>query len=98
MTRLKAIYAYLCDTNFAYLLVLGLVVKALVHDISYPSFLLSIPVLGFEAYKIYLNSKKPDPVAINKEVMEELDKLKSKVNANTFEKGMKASGVAPRFF
>ena len=72
MDRFKAVYAYLCGTNFAYFLILGLVVKALVSDISIATFLLSIPVLGFESYKLYLKSKTPDPIVIDAEVRKEL--------------------------
>lgn len=96
MNRLKALYAYLCGTNFAYLLILGLVVKALISDVSFPSILLSIPILTFEAYKLYVKSKQADPVAINHEIMEEINKIKAKVNAGTLERGVKPVNTSTR--
>ena len=98
MNRLKAVYNYLCGTNFAYLLILGLVVKAIVSDISVATFLLSIPVLGFESYKMYLKSRKPDPIALDAEVRKELDQIKSKINANAFEKNISPNAPAKRYF
>lgn len=98
MNKFRSLYNYACGINFAYLLVLGLVIKALVSDVSYATFLLTIPVLGFESYKMYLKSKAPDAVAINQEVMSELDKLKAKVNANTFEKGLSQTPGNKRYF
>lgn len=90
MARLKALYSYLCGSNFAYLLILGLVVKALIHDVSYATFLLTLPILGFESYKLYIQTKKPDPVAIDESIRKELDNIKAKLNANTLEKGINA--------
>lgn len=98
MNKLRSLYAYACGTNFAYLLILGLVVKALVSDISVATFLLSIPVLGFESYKLYLKSKKPDPVVINQEIKEELERIKAKVNAGAFEKNIAPNAPAKRYF
>jgi len=98
MARLKAIYSYLCGTNFAYLLILGLVVKAIISDISVATFLISIPILGFESYKMYLKSKKPDPVVINEEIRTELDQIKAKLNAGQFQKAMDASSTNKRYF
>jgi hypothetical protein len=88
MNRLKSAYAYLCGTNFAYLLILGLVVKALIHDVSYASFLLTLPILGFESYKLYIKTKTVDPVVLDGEIRKELDNIKAKLNANTLEKGL----------
>lgn len=76
--------------NLAYLLVLGLLVKALISDISYATFLITIPVLAFEGYKLYIKSKKPDPIALQGDVKKELDQIKSKLSALTMEKGVKA--------
>jgi hypothetical protein len=98
MNRLKAIYTYLCGTNFAYLLILGLVVKAIVSDISIATFLLSIPILGFESYKLYIKHKTPDPIVINEEIKAELDKLKAKVNAGQFQKSMDAVSPTRKYF
>jgi hypothetical protein len=94
MERFKA----LSGMNFAYLLVLALMVKALVADISYPIFLLTIPILTFEGYKLYIKSKQPDPVVIDAEVRKELDNIKSKLNATTFEKGLSAQKPVQRYF
>lgn len=98
MEKLRALYAYLCGTNFAYLLILALVIKALISDVSYATFLLTLPVLGFEAYKIYIKTKTPDPVLINQEIRDELDKLKAKMNANNFEKNLTQPAAAKRYF
>lgn len=84
--------------NFAYLLTLGLMIKALIFDISYAAFLLTIPVLVFEGYKLYLKSKTPDPIALDAEVRKELDNIKSKLNANTFEKGLASTSPTKRYF
>lgn len=98
MDKLRLAYNYICGTNFAYLLVLGLVVKALVSDVSYATFLLTIPVLSFEGYKLYIKSKTPDPIMLDAEVRKELDNIKSKLNANTFEKGLKSQTPTQRYF
>ncbi len=99
MNKLRSLYAYASGINFAHLLVLGLVVKALISDISVATFLLSVPVLGYEAYKLYLKSKKPDPIVINQEIKEELERIKAKVNAGAFEKNL-STPVSPakRYF
>jgi hypothetical protein len=99
MLRLKALATRLAGLNLAHLLVLSLVVKALISDISIATFLLSIPILGFEAYKLYLKHKKPDPIVMNQEVMDRLDKLQAKVNANTFDKSLTSAATpAKRYF
>lgn len=90
MNRLKAIIS---GTNFAYLLILALVVKSIVSDVSYAAFLLTIPVLGFESYKLYLKSKAPNQVVLDAEMRKELDNIKSKLNANAFEKGLTAAST-----
>jgi hypothetical protein len=69
--------------------VLGLVIKSIVSDISVAAFLLTIPVLAFEGYKLYLEVRQPDPIKINEEVVKELENIKSKLNAQTLEKGVK---------
>lgn len=88
MDFFRSLYAKASKLNYAYLLVLGLVVKALVSDISVATFLISIPILAFEGYKLFLASKKPDPVKINEEVVKELDNIKAKLNATAMEKSM----------
>jgi len=66
--------------------------------VSYASFLLTIPFLAYDAYKLYIKHKTPEPVQIDIAVMkrfdqvqEEFDKLKSKVNANNLEKNIAAA-------
>jgi hypothetical protein len=77
-------------TDYARVLVLLLVAKALIFDISYATFLISIPVLGFEAYKLYLKSKTPDPVRIDAAIRNELDNIKAKLTAESLQKSVKA--------
>lgn len=90
MEKLKNLAAKVSQLNAAYILVLLLILKALVSDISYPTFLICIPVLGFEAYKLYLASKKPDPIKLSAEVQKNLDNMNSKISALTVERGLKA--------
>lgn len=89
MDKLRAFYARLLQTNYAYILVLALMGKALISDISISTFLLTVPVLAYEGYKLYLKNKKPDPVKISAEVQRELDQMKSKLNAVTAERSVK---------
>lgn len=91
MNFFRSLYTRVSRVNLAHLLVLGLVVKAIISDISYATFLLTIPVLAFEGYKLYLKAKQPDPIKINEEVVKELDNIKSKLNAQTMEKSMKST-------
>jgi hypothetical protein len=98
MDKLRSLYAYLCGQNFAYFLILALVIKAIVSDVSYATFLLTVPVLSFEAYKIYIKTKTPDPVVINQEIKDELDKLKARINAGQFQKGLEAASQNKRYF
>lgn len=89
MDFFRSLYTRVSSLNLAHLLVLGVVVKAIISDISIATFLLTVPVLAYEGFKLYLKSKKPDPVVINAEVVKELDNIKSKLNAQTFDKGVK---------
>ncbi len=89
MERLRLAYNCLKTFNFSHFLVLALMVKALVSDISYATFLLTVPVLAYEAYKLYLKSKQPDPVRISAEVQKEVDQMKAKLNALSMEKSVK---------
>jgi hypothetical protein len=98
MDKLRSLYAYISGINFAYSLILALVVKSIIFDISYASFLLALPVLGFESYKLYIKHKTPDPVQINQDVMAELDKLKSKINAGQVAKNLEAATQTKRYF
>lgn len=90
MHYFRLLYTKASGLNLAHLLVLGLIVKALVSDVSYPTFLLSIPVLAFEGYKLYLKARTPDPIKINEELVKEIDNIKSKLNAQSMEKNIKA--------
>ena len=103
MEKLRAAYKYLSGMNFAYILVLGLLGKALISDVSYASFLLTIPVLAYESYRLYIRSKTPDPIQHDIAIMkrfdqfqDDLDKVKSKVNATSLEKNLNAP--VKRFF
>lgn len=89
MDFLRSLYNKVSSLNLAHLLVLGLVIKAIASDISIASFLITLPVLAFEGYKLFVKTKQPDPVKINEEVVKELDNIKSKLNANTMEKSVK---------
>lgn len=87
---------WLQAVNISHVLVLGLVVKAIVSDVSYASFLLTIPVLSYEAYKMYLAARAPTAIKMDAELLKEIDNIKSKLNAQTLEKGIKPSSV-PRW-
>jgi len=89
MDFFRSLYTRLSKYNVAHLLILGLVVKAIVQDVSYPAVLICIPILGYEAYKLYLKHKTPEPVKIDEAIVKELDNIKSKLNAQTFEKSVK---------
>lgn len=96
MEKLRSAYNYLYNVNYAYVLTLGLMAKALISDVSFATFLFTVPVWAFEGYKLYLKSKKPDPVVFDAELRRELDNLKSRVNASNLEKGV--SGQPKRYF
>ncbi len=88
MERIRSLIQQLSGMNLAHSLTLALVAKALIFDISYATFLISIPVLGYEAYQLYLKSKAPDPVKINAEIQVQLDAIKSKLNADVVQKSV----------
>lgn len=90
MEKLRAVFKYISGINLAYILVLALMIKAVISDVSYPTFLLTIPILCFEGYKLYIKSKKPDPVVFDAELRKELENIKSKVNANSLDKNINA--------
>lgn len=87
----------LSTLDYARILILALVAKALIFDISYATFLITIPVLSFEAYKLYLKARAPDPVKINDEVKREIDAIKTRLNANSLQKDLKET-TAKRYF
>lgn len=76
--------------NVAYTLVFGLAIHAMlpiestVHPLSVA--FLTVPLLAYEGYKLFLSHKKPDPVKINEEIQKEIDAIKSKLNILTLEK------------
>lgn len=59
--------------------------------------MLAIPVLGYEGYKLFLRSKKPEPVVIEGELRKEMDRMNNKLSALTMERGV-APVVAKRYF
>jgi hypothetical protein len=89
MEFLRGVYNTLLRFNVAHILVLGLVIKALITDVSYPAFLLTIPILSYEAYKLYIKHKTPDVIQFNSELRKELDNMKAKLNAQTLDKNIK---------
>ena len=89
--------------NYAYFLVLGLLAKALISDVSYATFLITIPVLGYEGYKLYLKSKKPEPIQIDMAISkrldahrDELEAIKSKLKAESLDRNI--NPITKRYF
>jgi hypothetical protein len=96
MDKLRSLVGYLKFLNPTHILALALMLKALVADVSYATFLLTIPVLAFEGYKLYLKSKTPDPIRLSNEVQQELNAMKAKLSAMSMEKSVKpAAGQRP---
>lgn len=91
MEKLRAAYNYLSTRNYTHFLLLALLLKGLIADISYSTVLLTVPILLFQAYQLYIKSKKPDPIVLDAEVRKELDNIKSKLNANNMEKNIPAA-------
>lgn len=89
MEKVKHLLTKLVGMNLAYTLILSLLVKALISDISYATFLVTVPVLAFEGYKLFLKSKKPDPVQMNEEMRREIESVKGKLSALSMEKNVK---------
>ena len=96
MEKFRVVYNYLSSFNLAYILVLGLLGKALISDVSYPTFLITVPILCFEGYKLYIKSKEPVAYIHDKAIMDELDKLKAKLNAQSLDKNI--NSVPKRYF
>jgi hypothetical protein len=88
---MQKIKSFLLGVNYAYLFALAVIVKAVVADISPAAMLVTAPILAYEAYKLYLKSKAPDPIRLNNELLRELDNLKAKINALSMEKSVKSS-------
>lgn len=98
MEKLRAAQKYLSGMNFAYLLVLGLLAKALILDVSYATFLITVPILAYEGYKLYIKDKEPTPVQIDDAILkrldaqkEELESIKSKFKAESFDRNINSS-------
>lgn len=98
MDKIKQFFDRLLRFNFTSLLVSALVIKAIVLDISYAAFLITIPVLAYEAYKIHLQSKIPTKIEVDTALLKELDGMKSKLNALTMERGTKPTSTTSRYF
>ncbi len=103
MDKLRAAYNYLSTRNYTHFLLLALLVKGLIADVGYSTALLTVPILLFEAYRLYIKTKTPEPIqhdiAIMKrfeKMQEELDRLKAKANANSLDKNINAP--AKRYF
>ncbi len=75
--------------NWPYILVLGLIVKAICSEFSAGTFLIALPVVAYEAYKLYLKHKEPDPVKINAEVQADINAMKAKLSALTLNQNIK---------
>lgn len=88
MERVRSLIQKLNGMNLAHSLVLALVVKAIVFDISYATFLIAIPVLAYEAYQLHLKSKTPDPIKIPQEIQDQLNAIKSKLQAEVVNKSV----------
>lgn len=90
MEKLRLAYHYLSTRNYIHFLLLALLIKGLVADVSYSTVLLTIPILLFQAYQLYIKTKTPDPVILDAELRKELDNLKSKINATNMDKNISA--------
>jgi hypothetical protein len=97
MNYIRSAYTYLFGMNLVYACVIGLLIKSIAVGINYPDFLITIPALSFEAYKLFLASKRPDPVRVSEEVQKNLDNITSRINALTLEKNAKQTGTT-RYF
>lgn len=95
--KLSVATKYLSSLNLAYMLVLGLVAKALISDVSFATVLLTIPVLAYEGYKLFLKSKQPDPVRVSGEVQKQLEIVQAKLSALTMQQNVKAT-AEKRYF
>lgn len=80
-------------TDLARGLALALVLKALIFDVSYATVLLLVPLLGYEGYKLFLKSKKPDPFQMDTEIRKELEAVKTRISALNMEKSMAAASA-----
>lgn len=89
MDKVRSMLKYIVGMNFAHILVVGLLVKALISDVSYATFLLTIPILAYEGYRLFLKSKKPDPIHFDQELRKELDNIKAKISAGQIDQSMK---------
>lgn len=88
MELFNHVKSYLTTLDVTKSLILALVVKAIVFDVSYASSLLVVPILGYEAYKRYLKSKAPDPVRLNAELLAKIENIQSKLSAVNLDKSV----------
>jgi hypothetical protein len=95
--KLQTALKKLSGMNVAHALVLALVAKSIFIDVSFSTVLLTVPVLAYEAYELWLKSKRPNPVLINDEVKKELELVKGKLNALTMDKNV-GPGKNARYF
>lgn len=75
--------------NPTLVLVAAIAIKAVALDVSVAAMLVTVPLLAYEAYKLYLAQKLPNPVLISEEMRKELDNIKSKLNLLHVEKSLK---------
>lgn len=94
--KLQKALKFTSGINIAHALVLGLVVKAIILDVSLSGMLLSIPILAYEAYRLWLKTQEPKPALIDAEVRKELEQVKSKLAALTMDKNVKP--VVTRYY
>lgn len=88
MGLLNRIKSYLVDLDVTKSLILALVAKSVIFDVSYASALLLLPILGFESYKLFLKSKAPDPVRLNAELLAKIENIQSKLSAANLDKSV----------
>lgn len=96
MDKFLSVYNYLSSRNYTHFLLLALLVKGVISDVSYSVALLTVPVLLFQAYQLYIKTKTPDAVVLDAEVRKELDNIKAKLNAGSMEKSL--NPVPKRYF
>lgn len=77
------------NVNYALFLVAAIAVKAVAFDVSVAAMLVTVPLLAFEGYKLYLKHKTPEPIKFTAEIQKEIDAIKSKLNLLQVEKSLK---------
>jgi hypothetical protein len=89
---MRSVYSFLKNLNYAYLCVVGLLVKSIVFGINYPDFLITVPVLALEGFKLYIKSKTPPPAQIDAELRKEINNIKDKLGTMDIAKSTKPQG------